>query len=279
MKFGRILGHFFVLVPLLSAAQEQIPGCRSAALGNSTFAIPDGWSVFTNQAGLAWQKDYWVGVHHENKFFVKNLGFSAIGADIPVKPGTFGVGMTHFGYNQFNQTRASLNFGMLLTEQFAAGIGLNYHYVHLAGSYGNSDAISAEGGIIYKPTKKCGIGVHVFNPTASTLNSKDDLPTTFGIGMFFKPVKYLLLTFQGDDNSVTKPVFRTGFEYNPVENMSVRAGFTSNPSVVSFGLGWQIIGINLDLAFSYHEILGYTPLISVSYQFVKKPEVLHKQAE
>jgi hypothetical protein len=40
--------------------------------------------------------------------------------------------------------------------------------------------------------------------------------------------------------------------------------------VIAFGLGWRVKSIIFDLAFSYHEVLGYTPFVSLSYTFTGK---------
>jgi len=260
---------FVLLLPIISFSSEpdKTPSARTAGLGGSSIAIADPWSVFNNQAGLGWQKDYWAGVYHENRYFVKELGFSALGACIPVKPGTFGVSLTHFGFSQFNQSRFGLSYGMMLSKSIAAGVGLNYHSLHLSSEYGSTSTITAEGGIIYQPLEKISIGAHVFNPTQSSLGSSQNLPTSFGLGMVYKPNKNIFITIQGDDNTQSSPVFRAGLEYSPVSSLSIRAGMATNPMNLSFGLGWRVKQLVFDLAFSYHEVLGYTPYLSLSYTF------------
>lgn len=268
---GRLI-LFALLLPVVSFSSEpdKVPSARTAGLGGSTIAISDPWSIFNNQAGLGWQRNYWAGVYHENRYFVKELGYSTLGGCIPVKPGTFGVSLTHFGYSQFNQSRFSLSYGMMLSKSIAAGIGINYHSLHLTNEYGSTSSITAEGGIIYQPIDKLAIGAHVFNPTQSSLGSSQNLPTSFGIGLVYKPNNNILLTIQGDDNTQSSPIFRTGLEYSPVSSLSIRVGMATNPMLLSFGLGWKVKSLIFDLAFSYHEILGYTPHISLAYTFDSK---------
>lgn len=265
---------FVLLLPLtsFSSEPEKFPGARAAGLGNSTIALTDSWSVFNNQAGLGWQRSYWAGVYHESRYFISELNSNSLGVCVPVKPGTFGAGLTHFGYSQFCQTRFSLSYGMMLSKTISAGIGLNYHMVQIANGYGSTNCITAEGGIIYKPLEKIAIGAHVFNPTNSRLGDDKNLSTTFGIGLTYQPVSNVLIVLQGDDNTLSDPIFRVGVEYLPVKNLSARIGVSSNPMMLSFGLGWIVKSISFDLAFSYHEVLGYTPYVSVSYTFGGKPK-------
>lgn len=274
-------GRLFLILLLLpaisrSSEPDKFPGARASGLGNSSIALTDSWSLFNNQAGLGWQRNYWAGVYHQNQYFVKELSSSSLGGCIPVKPGTFGVGISHFGYSQFSKSQFGLSYGMMLTKTIAAGIGINYHTVQIAGGYGSTECVTAEGGIIYQPLEKIAIGAHVFNPTRSTLGSDQNLSTTFGIGLAYRPVSNVLVVLQGDDNTQSSPIFRTGIEYSPVSNLSVRAGLSSNPMMLSFGLGWRVKAICFDLAFSYHEVLGYTPYISISYTFGTKSKIQDK---
>ena len=261
-----------LLLPTISFSgePEKYPGARASGLGNSSIALTDPWSIFNNQAGLGWQRNYWTGVYQENRYFMKELRYSSLGGCIPVKPGAFGIGLTHFGYSQFNQSRFGLSYGMMLSKSVAAGVGLNYHKVRFVGGYGSTECITAEGGIIYQPLEKIAIGAHVFNPSRSSLGSSQNLTTSFGIGLAYRPVDYMLIVLQGDDNTQSSPVFRTGVEYSPVRSLSFRAGLSSNPMSLAFGLGWRVKAVSFDLAFSYHEVLGYTPYISLSYLFDRK---------
>ncbi|RPH27710.1 MAG: hypothetical protein EHM93_19115 [Bacteroidales bacterium] len=265
---------FALLFPLIAFPDEpeKYPGAKASGLSNSTIALADPWSVFNNQAGLGWQRNYWVGVFHEKRYFVNELSYTSLGGCIPAKPGVFGVGVTHYGYSQFSQSRFGLSYGMMLSETISAGIGMNYHMVRFAGEYGGSECITAEGGIIYQPLERIAIGAHVFNPTGASIGSDQNLPTTFGLGLAYRPVESVLVLVQGDDNTLTSPVVRTGVEYSPVKRLSFRAGMSSNPMSLSFGLGWIVKSISFDLAFSYHRVLGYTPYLSVSYAFESNAE-------
>jgi hypothetical protein len=262
----------YLLLPSFALANEpdKTIGARGAGLSNSTIALVDPWSIFSNQAGLGWQRDFWVGIHHENRYFVKELNNSSLSGCFPVKPGTFGVAITHFGYKLYSQSQFGLSYGMMLSKNIAAGVGINYHSVRFSSGYGSASCVTAEGGIIYQPFEKIAIGAHVFNPSKSSLGSSQNISTSFGIGLAYRPAEAILITLQGDDNSSSSPAFRTGIEYSPAKRLSIRTGFSSNPVAMAFGLGWKVKSIIFDLAFSYHEVLGYSPFVSLSYTFSSK---------
>ena len=148
-KFSKLF-LFALLFPFIAFSNEpeKFPGARSMGLGNSTIALNDPWSVFNNQAGLGWQRKYWAGVYHEKRYFLNELSYSSLGGCIPVKNGSFGIGIAHFGYSQFSQSRFGLSYGMMLSKTISAGVGINYHTIKLAQGYGSSNAVTAEAGII-----------------------------------------------------------------------------------------------------------------------------------
>ncbi len=60
---------------------------------------------------------------------------------------------------------------------------------------------------------------------------------------------------------------KTAVEIELIENFVVRAGVASKPIIYSFGLGYSYKPLQLNIAFSKHHILGYSPSISIVYAF------------
>lgn len=249
---------------------EEQPSSRAASIGYSGAALTDGWSLFHNQAGLGYQDSYWAGVHHENRFISPELSFSALGAFVPFKSSALGFSIKRLGFSQFSQTKFGLAYGMKLAPTLSAGVQLNMHHVYIAGEYGSSSAFSAEGGIIYSPTESLFIGLHVVNPTRSRFYDEERIPTLFNLGIAYQLSEKVLITTGAEKNLDKDFAFKGGIEFVPIQRLSFRTGFSSNPSILSFGLGYQIASLQIDLAFTRHEILGYTPHFSLSYVFGKK---------
>jgi hypothetical protein len=82
-----------------------------------------------------------------------------------------------------------LAFGKNFGEKFSAGVQVNYHYIYIFNEYENRNALTAEGGIQYKPSKTLRIGIHVFNPSRSRLApmNLDTLITTMRAGISYSP--------------------------------------------------------------------------------------------
>jgi hypothetical protein len=246
---------------------EEQPSSRAAAMAYSAVGLTDGWSVFFNQASLGLQESPWIGVHHENRFITPELSFSALGVLLPVKTGTLGLTLKRLGFSQFNQTKVGLAYGMQLAPTLSVGIQLNMHHVFIAGEYGSANVFTAEGGILYNPTPNLSIGLHIMNPTRTEIQKDERIPTIFNLGIAYQLGEMVMVTSGVEKNIDTKSSFKAGIEFIPIKKLTFRIGLASNPSLVSFGLGYQISNIQMDLAFSRHEHLGYTPHFSLAYQF------------
>ncbi|MEO8088221.1 MAG: hypothetical protein ABI763_15480, partial [Bacteroidota bacterium] len=65
-------------------------------------------------------------------------------------------------------------------------------------------------------------------------------------------------------------VFKSGLEYHVVDALYLRGGLATNPTLFSFGFGLKIGNLMLDIASTYHQVLGFSPAISLTYRFAKK---------
>lgn len=59
---------------------------------------------------------------------------------------------------------------------------------------------------------------------------------------------------------------KAGVEYAVVEAFALRVGVATNPTSPTFGVGYKLKqGLGIDVAASYHQILGFTPAFSLVY--------------
>ena len=87
-----------------------------------------------------------------------------------------------------------------------------------------------------------------------------------GIGYYF--TEKLSIVIETEKDVEKKIVFQGGAEYHVIKSIYARFGLsTFELSSYSFGVGFVYKGIKADMAFSQHQILGYTPHVSFSYSF------------
>lgn len=278
MKLFRIVGiAITILIQCWTACAQGIgnPVAGSAAAaGYCSVALKNQWSGFNNQASLAYQREYWVGIHHENRFLLPELGLSTLGLVIPVKPGTFGFDLSHFGFSGFSKTRAGCGYGMLLGKRFTAGVGLAFYRMQLPVDYRSANAYTVEGGIHYMPSSRLTFGFYVYNPTSSSFDDLGDLPTMLGFGIAFSPSAKILLLVQIDDDTQRAPALRGGIEYRAIERAAFRIGYSAvSPEGITAGVGFPINNFNFDVSLIHNQVLGFTPCLSVAYIFTKSQAV------
>jgi hypothetical protein len=270
----KIYSLFFASI-ILSSAQagnEDYPiGARSAALGNATVSFSDLWSAHHNQAGLGFVRDISAGVSYENRFLLKEISVRGGAAALPIKQGTFGLCITNFGYSQYSENKYSLSFAKSFGEKFSAAIAMDYLSTKIAEGYGSRGALVAEAGILAKPIKGLSIGAHVFNPTRSRISAYDDerLPTIIRLGADYLFSDKVRLAAEVQKDIKYKAEFKAGLEYLPVKELYLRIGVSTNPTLSTFGFGLNLKNFKIDFAASYHQTLGISPQLGLSYTFAK----------
>jgi hypothetical protein len=76
-----------------------------------------------------------------------------------------------------------------------------------------------------------------------------------------------MLLFETEKDMEMKPAFKGGIEIQAIDNLFFRGGFSTVYERYSFGIGYKYRKLVSDLAFSHHDVLGFTPHVSVGYEF------------
>ncbi|MDR2467261.1 MAG: hypothetical protein LBD35_07700 [Prevotellaceae bacterium] len=243
-------------------------GARAAGTGGNGLLAGDIWSAYNNQAGLAFVDKPSAGVYYENRFLVERFGINAGVFTLPALAGTFGMTMAYTGIEDYGETRIGIGYGKRLASKLAMGIQLNYHLQSFASGHPSLYAFTGEVGLIAEPAKNILIGVHVFNPTFSKLNSKYEDPVqvilTAGAGYV---TEKLAVSAEVEKKRTGDPIPRFGIEYALFRKIRFRSGVGLNPVTIHFGAGWNTGKFLFDFAFSHHETLGFSPQIGVGYRF------------
>lgn len=242
-------------------------GARSNALAGTSVTLEDVWAYHHNPGALASIKSLAVGAYYDSRFLTKELQTQALAFAIPLKKGVLSTGAQFFGYEQYRQTRFGLGYSLQLTERFSAGVQLNGQQLRLANNYGSSFNGTVEAGLMAKITEKWKIGASVMNLGRQRISSLDDRFTSvMRIGAYYQPSKKIITLFEVEKEVIHPIAFKGAIEYRIVEPLFIRLGAQSGPSNFAFGFGYQKKGIQLDLGTRYHQVLGWTPNVGITYQ-------------
>ncbi len=260
-----------IFIAIVSKADNYPIGASSLGYANSSVAVPTLWSVYHNQAALAFLDKNNVGLYYENRFNFQEMSLKSLAFSMNLKPGTIGFSVSNFGFSQFSDNKFGLAYSMKLTDYLALGIQLDYVFIHQPSEYGNTGAIAGEIGMFANPFENFYLGAHIFNPWRARISQYQDerLPTIFRIGMaydFSEQVKYSLEIEKDLDMPAR---FKTGIQYELIDNLILRTGvaFSDKNFLPAFGVGYTYKDITIDLAFESHPLLGFKSGVSVYYSF------------
>ncbi len=256
---------------LMQLSAQTYLGARSVGVSNASVSYADNWSQFSNQAGIADVKETTISAGFQNAYFIKELSTNVIALALPTKSGTFGINYTYFGYTKFNQNKFGLAFGKKLGKRISAGIQINYLYTHIEGQYGSQGLASGEIGIRTEPIDDFFLAAHISNFWRAEYVGVDDiyLPMRFKFGASYLLYKTALISAEVEKDLDLPVIFKSGLEYNMLNKFYLRFGIATNPMLFSFGFGYRMNPFNVDISFSKHPILGYSPAIGLEYSIRK----------
>jgi hypothetical protein len=232
----------------------------------------DLWSVYNNQAAMAYLENINAGLHYESRFAADLSSANIAACVLPALTGVFGLNIAYMGFETYGETRIGMGYGKKLAEKLSLGIQFNYHLLSFDTGYANSGTFTGEIGLFATPLDNLFIGAHVFNPTLAKLSSdyEEPVPVYFEIGAGYLIAGKLMLTAEIYKEKEKEMSPRFGLDYSLIKIMSLRSGISLKPMELCFGVGWFVKKrLNLDLAFYHHELLGFNPQISLAYRFGK----------
>jgi len=266
-----ILSLLIAPFSLLASNGEGPVGARSAALGHASSCLTDVWSARNNQGSLGFVRQAEAGAFYENRFFVKELTQSGFSAAMPLKKGTFGLSYTGMGYKLYRESQVSLAYGMKLSETISAGVSFDYLNTKIADIYGQANAFTGSVGLTAKLLPQVTVSTHIYNPfrTKITNYNNEKVPTIYKFGAQYIFSKKVFLVAEAEKTSLQKINIKGGIEYNPSSLVYIRVGAASYPTQAAFGVGVNYNGLKIDVSSMYHNVLGLSPQIGLSYAFGK----------
>lgn len=266
----------FCLLPLLLLLtlnavgnnDKNTLGAKSGAMGGTSVANADVFSVFANQAALARINALSAAIYGESRYLIPDLNLYGLGVAIPTsaKGGTFGIGLNYFGNALYNEKQLRLGYGRVLFEKLAVGIELDALSVSMS-DYGNKTAVTFGIGLLYTFNEMLSVGAHIYNPTRQqiTANQSDKLPTVMKFGLAYTPSSKATIAVETEKNLDRPFMIKAGIEYRVIDKLYLRGGISTNPALSSFGVGLNLGVLKIDIAGSIHPDLGYTPMVSIAY--------------
>lgn len=244
-------------------------GAAEAGAGYACAGKQDFWSSFHNEAILGINRSFSAGVCYENRFSLAGLSSRSGAVIIPAGRASLGGLFSDSGFEALRRHSFSMACGLPLNKNISTGIGIDYFIENCPSGYTDRMFITFGAGLLITVPGNIRIGIHVFNPLPGSLR-KVNLPMTLKAGVAFVPDPRLYAGLEAEMSTGSNPVIRTGFEYGASDRIWIRGGFMTENSSFSFGIGYRLKAMKLDIGFLTHEKLGITSSVSMIFSLNKK---------
>ncbi len=251
---------------------NPILGARSISLSNATVAISDAWSYQSNPGALSDVNKMTLSAAYQCRFLIKELQAQGMVYAQPLRKGVVSAGFSLNGNSTLYVMRCGVGYCLNLNEKLSAGVQLNYQGTTIAENYGRSTTITAECGVLLRPTENWKIGASVSNIGRAKLANfqEERLPTKLRIGTSVHLSKSVLLCSEAEKELEHPLRFKVGIEYLPHRKVAFRTGCQTKPIALSAGFGFLWTTFRLDFATQFHQVLGWTPSLTFTYQGKKE---------
>lgn len=249
-------------------------GGRAASMANGSVTATDFFCVFNNQAAMAWHPKTSAGLFFENRFLLKEMNTRGFGFTLPVSSSdVFGLSFSQYGYSAYNESKIGLSFAKVFAKKVSAGLQLDYLYTASTAENGSKGAFTFEFGLQSKVSKKMMIGFYAFNPVHSVLSDYNGyteyVPVVLRFGIAYQFSEKFVLEVETDKDLHYDAILRMGCDYKINDKFFVRGGLSTGVVLYSIGVGAKWNRFTFDIASSFHQVLGVTPAVSLSYNFPK----------
>jgi len=261
------------LIFLNSAASSQdyfAGGARFQSLADASVALSGPWSVLGNQAGLAKISRLELAGSFQSRFMVHELSGSTATIAVPVQTSVFAFTFSQTGKQIFRRELLALSFARTLAPKINFGLQFNYYRLLMAEEASYANSVGFEMGIQYSPKPELTIGAHILNPYQTGVHTLDGTylyPRLFGCGINYRLAEPFVVLAEIDHDFSSHLLVRAGFEYVCFEKFFIRTGVSGKPYLWSFGFGFELNSLVVDLAATYHQYLRYSPNIGFGYHF------------
>ena len=248
---------------------QQNAGAKQVAMSNSDVASGnDVFAIFNNPAGLAQVNRRQAGVYYSPApFGFTELANGFIAYNEPFSFGSIGIGGMTYGFDLYRETKFLTAFSYNYDNKFFGGITLNLHTLSIK-NYGSDISYYFDiGGLAYL-SNDLRIGFSAHNINRATFGNEDDqIPMVFNSGLSYDVLDNFRLNAATEKDIRYPFSFLFGIDYDIIKYLSLRTGFSTEPSKYSAGIGINYSIFRFDYAIVTHTDLGLSHQAGVIISF------------
>ena len=256
---------FACSLPASVFAQNSM-GALSIGMGQTGVAVHSDWSAFNNVALLQTEQNS-VSFYGFRYVGIAEITDMAATSTFQTSRGTIAGSIHRYGFNLFSENRFLLGYKNEL-GRFHYGASVSYTYINQGGNYGSASAIGFDLGLAAEITELLLFGARATNLNQPSYGDTDEeLPRELAAGLSYYLTPDALVTAEIVKDVLFPTSFRTGVQYEVIESLFLRAGFTTKPETYSFGFGYQSSRWDVNFALQQHNPLGLSPALDLAVKF------------
>ncbi|MCL3781806.1 hypothetical protein EMN47_15580 [Prolixibacteraceae bacterium JC049] len=268
----RLLSLLFLLCVMCGhgySQRLQNNGAYSEAICNASVTLNNAEAIFHNQAGLAQLSKSEILIAYKNRFQLKELAIQSAGITTPIFQGNLFAAFSKTGNSNWNEYVISTGYARSFGKNWQAAFAFYYFTQQLTYEKSNTQLFSYSIGLIYQ-MNKLKFGFHLFNPTNSNYSvniNQPSHPLQLRIGASYKANSFLSVNIETTYQKNNDTPFNIGIEYYLNKQVTLLGGASTLYAKRSFGIHYQHKKLGGTIAFSSHQHLGFSPTITLKYQF------------
>lgn len=251
--------------PAYAAGQVSFSGARSAALAGAASAVPGDARGDVNPASWGHVGRWSALLSGTQLYGLPELRYADAVILMPAGGGAFALGASTFGYELYRMESVEMGFarriGVGTFREISAGLRVRSQRVQIP-QYGRMAATGLSAGLHLPMTPYVALGAVVHN-LAVRGPLRADVPRTLRIGAAYRAGPSFMFTVDVAKEIRAPASFASGVEISFVPSFVVRGGAASAPSRAAGGFGVRLRHLEADVAAIRHEVLGWTPSMSL----------------
>jgi hypothetical protein len=148
-----------------------------------------------------------------------------------------------------------------------AGVQLDYLQTQIGEGYGSQGAVAAEFGVQAQLVENLWIGAHIYNVNRAKIGdfNNERIPTIFRLGLSYTFSEKLFLAIETEKDIDFLATYKAGLEYVIIPELALRVGVSTKPTTMYAGIGIDLGRFKIDIASTFHQVLGASPEIGLVY--------------
>lgn len=252
----------------IASFEHKEQGCEYLSSGSSGIASQtNSFAVFNNPAKLAMLKGDNINLFYRNYYGLKEINQISMTNQFRINAFPAGYGITTYGNKLYRENEMRLAVAYNVIENIYIGLSLNLYHMEIK-NYGSTMSWGFDFALMKEISKDISMAFVASNLNEPKIGkSKERIPTHFGFGLSYQPIKKAIVCFDIIKDDHFHFDYRFGVQYNINQWLSFLCGFRDLINSVSSGLKISYQNYNLSYAFQYHPDLGGSNSMSVGYAF------------